>query len=108
MDFSDRAMLQAACMTLYPSVLFRTYVNVRRNESSSVWLFYGMYDYPVIDYYFVSYKMGILRLCEFILRGGIFPFVEEKRDKVANTANLVMRMASLVYHLIVECALYQD
>lgn len=39
-------------------------------------LFYGMYDYPVIDYYFETIRRDLASSRGFVLRDGIFPFVE--------------------------------
>lgn len=42
-------------------------------------LFYGIYDYPVIDYYFETIRrVGTSRLRAFVLKGEIFPFVEDE------------------------------
>lgn len=80
MDFSDRAMCGAACMTLCPSVYSNLCANVKRNEfPARACLFYGIYDYPVIDYYFETIcRVETSRLRGFVLRGEIFPFVEDE------------------------------
>lgn len=81
-------------MTLCPSVYSDLCANVERSRASPARarLFYGMYDYPVIDYYFETIcRVGTSRLREdLFLETEYFPWWK------ANIASLVSRVSCRV------------